>query len=80
MFEIFKKKSKHSGPLLRVTDSTVSFKFKEAFNRLAVNLMYSITKKGVKRVLFTSSSSGEGKSMDSYNVGHLSLLVMSATK
>lgn len=78
MFEIFKKKSKHSGPLLRVTDSTVSFKFKEAFNRLAVNLMYSITKKGVKRVLFTSSSSGEGKSMDSYNVA--STLAMSGKK
>lgn len=78
MFEIFKKKSKHSGPLLRITDATVSFKFKEAFNRLAVNLMYSITKKGAKRVLFTSSSSGEGKSMDSYNVA--STLAMSGKK
>lgn len=68
MFEFLKKKSKHAGPLLRVTDSNISFKFKEAFNRLTVNLMYSISKKGTKKVLFTSSSSGEGKSMDSYNV------------
>lgn len=52
----------------RVLNDNTSFDVREAFNELRTNLVFSMTSKGTKRILVTSSFAAEGKSTTSLNM------------
>lgn len=47
---------------------TVAFQIRESYKTARTNIVYSIIKKGCKKVAFTSSNKGEGKTVTSINV------------
>ena len=63
-----KKKQNNLNHIIKVEDSHAEFAVIEAFNSLAVNLMYTMNGTGTKKVALTSSIPHEGKSMISYNL------------
>ncbi|MBQ6555188.1 MAG: CpsD/CapB family tyrosine-protein kinase, partial [Firmicutes bacterium] len=52
----------------RVLGEKTSFDVREAFNELRTNIVFSMTGKGTKRILVTSSFAAEGKSTTSLNM------------
>ena len=54
--------------LKRVLNDNTSFDVREAFNELRTNIVFSMTSKGTKRILVTSSFAAEGKSTTSLNM------------
>ena len=66
---MFRRKKKNNlNQIIRVEDANTEFALIEAFNSLAVNLMYTMNGSGTKKVALTSSIPHEGKSMISYNL------------
>ncbi len=51
-----------------VNADALNFMIREAYKTARTNIDYSIIKKGCKKVLFTSSSKGEGKTLSSVNI------------
>ena len=47
---------------------TIAFQIRESYKTARANIVYSIIKKGCKKIVFTSSSKGEGKTVTSVNV------------
>ena len=51
-------------------DKIASFQLREAYKTARTNIAYSIIKKGCKKITFTSSIKGEGKTVTSTNIAH----------
>lgn len=51
-----------------IVNEKTSFFISEAYKAIRTNLMFMITKKGCKRILFTSSAPGEGKTTTVLNL------------
>ncbi len=73
----FKKKKKHSSigdagreknDPLRILNENTSFDVRESFNELRTNILFSISDKGTRKILITSSLAAEGKSTTALNV------------
>ena len=47
---------------------TIAFQIRESYKTARANIVYSIIKKGCKKIVFTSSNKGEGKTVTSVNV------------
>ena len=62
-----KKKSKKSGNQSMNTD-VLNFLIRESYKTARTNIDYSIIKKGCKKIIFTSSSKSEGKTLSSVNI------------
>lgn len=58
------KKKKNS----ELDQAALSFQLRESYKTARTNIDYSIIKKGCKKVAFTSSSKGEGKTLTAMNV------------
>lgn len=54
--------------MARVLNEKTSFNVREAFNELRTNVLFSLTNKGAKKVLITSSLASEGKSTTAINM------------
>lgn len=52
----------------RVLNDSSSFDVRESFNELRTNVLFSLTNKGAKKVLITSSLASEGKSTTALNM------------
>ncbi len=52
----------------RILNDNTSFDVREAFNELKTNVIFSMTDKGTKKILVTSSFAAEGKSTTSLNL------------
>lgn len=48
---------------------TTNFQIRESYKSVRTNLMYSIIKKGCKKIAFTSAGKSEGKTVTSVNIG-----------
>ena len=64
---MFKKKNKKSGNQAVNVDA-LNFLIRESYKTARTNIDYSIIKKGCKKVVFTSSAKGEGKTLSSVNI------------
>ena len=64
---MFKKKNKKSGNQT-VNIDALNFLIRESYKTARTNIDYSIIKKGCKKVVFTSSAKGEGKTLSSVNI------------
>ena len=64
---MFKKKSK-KGSSQAVNADALNFLIRESCKTARTNIDYSIIKKGCKKVVFTSSAKGEGKTLSSVNI------------
>ena len=64
---MFKKKNKKSGNQAVNVDA-LNFLIRESYKTARTNIDYSIIKKGCKKVVFTSSAEGEGKTLASVNL------------
>lgn len=61
------KKNK-SGKDRSVNVDALAFQVREAYKTARTNIAYSIVKKGCKKIAFTSSNKGEGKTVTSLNI------------
>ncbi len=62
-----KKKNKKSGNQ-NINSDALNFLIRESYKTARTNIDYSIIKKGCKKIIFTSSSKGEGKTLSSVNI------------
>ncbi|HCA05375.1 MAG TPA: capsular biosynthesis protein, partial [Ruminococcaceae bacterium] len=51
-----------------INNEALNFLIRESYKTARTNIDYSIIKKGCKKVVFTSSSKGEGKTLSSVNI------------
>lgn len=59
---------KDSGIDLKLNAESVSFQIRESYKKARTNIVYSIVKKGCKKISFTSSSKSEGKTITAVNI------------
>ena len=55
-----------------IDTEALGFQVRESYKTARTNIAYSIFKKGCKKVAFTSSTKGEGKTVTSINVASAS--------
>ena len=63
-----KQKPREKRPENPIDLETIAFQIRESYKTARANIVYSIIKKGCKKIVFTSSNKGEGKTVTSVNV------------
>ncbi len=53
---------------VKLNAESVSFQIKESYKKARTNIIYSIVKKGCKKISFTSSAKSEGKTITAINI------------
>ena len=66
MFNKNKKRKKNGGQT--INNDALNFLIRESYKTARTNIDYSIIKKGCKKIVFTSSAKGEGKTLSSVNI------------